>query len=164
VEPQSDAITKLWDDFKATGSMEDRNRLVVHYIEPHYPYYAAAASEGRDTIEGWEQFPFGPLKSGEVSFERVWETYLAELRAGLDSIETLLENYDAERAVITADHGEAFGEWFGYGHRSGTVHPNVRRVPWVETDAVDTGTCKVTGESVQAGTGRAGKLSALGYI
>jgi len=31
VEPVPAAITKLWDDFKSTGSMDARNRLVVHY-------------------------------------------------------------------------------------------------------------------------------------
>ena len=31
MEPESAAITKLWEDYKSTGSMDDRNRLVVHY-------------------------------------------------------------------------------------------------------------------------------------
>ena len=45
MEPQSDAITKLWDDFKATGAMEDRNRLVVHY-SPLVKYVAGRLSAG----------------------------------------------------------------------------------------------------------------------
>jgi RNA polymerase sigma factor for flagellar operon FliA len=31
VEPEPAAITRLWEDFKATGSIDARNRLVVHY-------------------------------------------------------------------------------------------------------------------------------------
>jgi len=31
VEPEPAAITKFWEDFKSTGSMDARNRLVVHY-------------------------------------------------------------------------------------------------------------------------------------
>jgi len=31
VEPEPAAITRLWEDFKTTGSMDARNRLVVHY-------------------------------------------------------------------------------------------------------------------------------------
>lgn len=31
MEPEPAAITKLWDDFKATGAIDARNRLVVHY-------------------------------------------------------------------------------------------------------------------------------------
>ncbi|HEX2118936.1 MAG TPA: RNA polymerase sigma factor WhiG [Acidimicrobiales bacterium] len=45
MEPESDAITKLWDDFKATGSMDARNRLVVHY-SPLVKYVAGRLSAG----------------------------------------------------------------------------------------------------------------------
>ncbi len=45
MEPQSAAITKLWDDFKATGSMDDRNKLVVHY-SPLVKYVAGRLSAG----------------------------------------------------------------------------------------------------------------------
>ena len=31
MEPEPVAITKLWEEFKATGSLDARNRLVVHY-------------------------------------------------------------------------------------------------------------------------------------
>ncbi|MDQ6728033.1 MAG: RNA polymerase sigma factor WhiG [Actinomycetota bacterium] len=31
MEPEPAAITRLWEDFKSTGSMDARNRLVVHY-------------------------------------------------------------------------------------------------------------------------------------
>jgi hypothetical protein len=40
--------------------------------------------------------------------------------------------------VITADHGELFGEMGLYGHLVGLLHPNLRKVPWVETAAGDT--------------------------
>ena len=45
MEPESAAITKLWEDFKATGSMDDRNRLVVHY-SPLVKYVAGRLSAG----------------------------------------------------------------------------------------------------------------------
>ncbi|MDQ2827269.1 MAG: RNA polymerase sigma factor WhiG [Actinomycetota bacterium] len=31
MEPEPAAITRLWEDYKGTGSMDARNRLVVHY-------------------------------------------------------------------------------------------------------------------------------------
>ena len=31
MEPQSSAITELWDEFKSTGLLDARNRLVLHY-------------------------------------------------------------------------------------------------------------------------------------
>ena len=45
MEPESAAITKLWDDFKSNGSMEDRNRLVIHY-SPLVKYVAGRLSAG----------------------------------------------------------------------------------------------------------------------
>jgi RNA polymerase sigma factor FliA len=45
VEPESAAITKLWEDFKSTGSMDDRNRLVIHY-SPLVKYVAGRLSAG----------------------------------------------------------------------------------------------------------------------
>jgi RNA polymerase sigma factor FliA len=45
VEPQADAITKLWDDFKGSGSVDARNRLVVHY-SPLVKYVAGRLSAG----------------------------------------------------------------------------------------------------------------------
>ncbi len=45
MEPQPDAITKLWEDFKATGSMDDRNTLVLHY-SPLVKYVAGRLAAG----------------------------------------------------------------------------------------------------------------------
>lgn len=94
----------------------------------------------------------------------MWEAYLATLRYVLDDVALLLENVDAERVVITADHGEAFGEWGFYGHTVGCPHPVVRRVPWVETTATDEETHEsaVTPE-VDAAFDRDQHLRDLGY-
>jgi hypothetical protein len=58
------------------------------------------------------------------------------LRAVLDDVEILLENYEADRVAITADHGE----WTFYSHNIGCPYPAIRRVPWVETTTEDEGT------------------------
>jgi len=47
---------------------------------------------------------------------------------------------DAETVVISSDHGNAIGEWGCYGHRPYVPLPAVKRVPWVETSAVDEST------------------------
>ena len=119
------------------------DRMIIHYIQPHYPFYSAIESGERDELLDWEIFPFSYLRNGTVSREEVWYRYLEELSVGLDSINTLLRNVDADRVAITADHGEGFGErWLGvrgYKHRVGMVHPKVRKVPWLTTTAEDTG-------------------------
>ncbi|HEX3621273.1 MAG TPA: RNA polymerase sigma factor WhiG [Acidimicrobiales bacterium] len=45
MEPQPSAITELWDEFKASGSMDARNRLVLHY-SPLVKYVAGRLSAG----------------------------------------------------------------------------------------------------------------------
>ena len=45
MEPQPSAITELWEEFKATGSMDLRNRLVLHY-SPLVKYVAGRLSAG----------------------------------------------------------------------------------------------------------------------
>lgn len=113
-------------------------KLIIHYLQPHVPYIAAALEEDRE-LNHIESNPFDALREGEADSEAIWEAYLDDLRLCIDSIRLLLQNLDAPKVVITADHGEAFGEWGIYGHPAGCPHPAVKRVPWVETTAVDEG-------------------------
>ena len=55
-------------------------------------------------------------------------------------IDKALDNLDAETVAITADHGEAFGEYGVYRHPLGVPHPQIKRVPWTITTAKDTET------------------------
>lgn len=121
------------------GRETEFDRLVVHYYQPHVPYLARAVEEGRPTTE-LESDPWRHLRRGETTREEVWELYLDNLRFVLDDVEMLLQNLDADRVVITADHGDAIGEYGTYGHPEGVPHPATSRVPWVETSATDRGT------------------------
>lgn len=116
----------------------DAGKLIAHYAQPHTPLMAQAAAENR-SITSVEADPWEHLRSGDLSYERAWELYLDNLRYVLDDVEVLLENIDADTVVITADHGEAFGEWQAHGHPDGLLLPVIKRVPWVETTATDTG-------------------------
>jgi len=144
------------------------NRMIIHYIQPHYPFYTAIESGERDELVDWEVFPFSYLRNKTVSYEEVWNRYLEELQTGLDSVDTLLSNIDAERVTITADHGEGFGErWLGvkgYKHRVGMLHPKVRKVPWLTTTAEDTGEYTPEVELKETGESREKMLESLGYM
>lgn len=142
-------------------------KLIVHYLQPHVPYIAAAHEEGRE-LDEFESNPFDALRRNQIDRESVWKAYLQDLRMGLDSITLLLRNLDAERVVITSDHGEAFGEWGVYGHPAGFPHPAVKRVPWVETTAVDEGKYEPSFEYSTANGAEVGEvkqqLQDLGYL
>ncbi|WP_348611562.1 hypothetical protein [Halobaculum rarum] len=141
------------------------NRMVVHYKQPHEPYTANALRENRE-MKPHEKDPFGSLRRGHPK-EKIWRSYLDELRYGLDNVSVLLDNIDAEKVVITADHGEAFGEFGVYNHPLGFPHPKVKKVPWALTSAKDTRSH--TPDIDQADTHKSseeveGQLEALGYM
>lgn len=119
------------------GREWDADRYILHYNQPHIPWLTEALAEGRP-ITDREYYPWRYLRSGEMDYDDAWERYLDNLRLALDSVETLLENFDADTVAISADHGEAFGEWRVHGHPTGHVHPSVKKVPWVTTNGSDT--------------------------
>jgi hypothetical protein len=121
----------MTDRAVAAGREEAPDRCIVHYMQPHEPYLGV-----EDPPEG----VFAALRDGSLTRAEAWEMYVETLRTVLDDVALLLENYDADRVAITADHGEAFGEWTFYSHNVACPHPAVRRVPWVETTATDEGT------------------------
>lgn len=149
----------------AIGREQDVDRLILHYLQPHPPYVANALAEDRE-LERHEHDWWGYL--GETDdYETIWNTYLDELRYVLDDVELLLENIDAETVAISADHGEAFGEYCEFGHHTGSVNPYVRKVPWVETTATDEQTHSPS-TAPPSGTAKsnevtADQLEALGY-
>jgi hypothetical protein len=113
------------------------DRMILHYMPPHTPY--------RDTFipdnYGVDSFPDGPFSYLKRTGNRevVYKTYLNMLRWVLDEVEVLLDNVDADTVAITADHGEAFGEYNVYFHRAGSLHPHIRNVPWAITTGNDSG-------------------------
>ena len=128
----------LTDRAITVGRELQPDRLIVHYSQPHSPYIAMARREGRE-LKPWESNPFKCLRAGSVERETVWNAYLENLRMSLDSVSVLLENLNAERVAISADHGEGFGRWGTYKHPLGSLQPNVKRVPWATTTARDRG-------------------------
>jgi len=143
----------------AAGRENGADRILVHYMQPHTPYLARAnnglqrSGEVYNTqsrsVAAEDYFqkrtkekdnPIDQLRCGEIEKETVWEAYIENLQIVLDEVSDLLTNITAETAVITADHGELFGEWGLYEHPFHMPVPELRSVPWVSTTAVDTGT------------------------
>lgn len=173
-----------WDDSLGTvrpGSITDRtiaagredtpDRLIAHYMQPHFPSIPDPLDSELDLEnwgERWDGNVWQQLETGELSRERVWESYRSNLRLVLDDVEVLLSNVDAERVVVTADHGNAFGEWRVYGHPHDVHLPVLRSVPWVVCSASDEGTRDpVVDDERTAGPGDdqvTERLADLGYL
>lgn len=114
----------------STWRSTSADRMLVHYLPPHRPYGSRALRENRPLTDR-ESDPWTALKNGAPR-DDIWEMYLDELAFGLDSVRTLVDDIDADDIVITADHGEAFGEFGLYAHPMIPV-PCLREVPWIET-------------------------------
>ncbi|OAQ54704.1 hypothetical protein HTG_03845 [Natrinema mahii] len=143
---------------------ENFDRLILHYLQPHPPYMSRALEEDRPLYKHERDWWGYMGDTGDRG--TIWETYLDELRFVLDEVEIVLENVDADQVVISSDHGEAFGEFWEFGHKTGSMHPKVRNVPWVETSATDTGSYTPEFEAPaieDADNDLAEQLEALGY-
>jgi hypothetical protein len=141
-------------------SREQTNgKIILHYMPPHIPYPDKVIPKGSDV----PNYPLIYLKKTGRK-KKVYEAYLNNLRWVLDDVKLLLQNTEHSNVLITADHGEAFGEYGVYEHPAGSLHPHIRQVPLVQTSATDTGSHDPT-FSLQ-GTERSARdqLSALGYI
>jgi hypothetical protein len=139
------------------------NRLILHYHQPHSPWTANALADDRRLRQYENDWWTYLTKTEDV--ETVWESYLSDLRYVLDDVETLLENVDADKVIISADHGEAFGEYGILGHKIGSLHPKIRMVPWMVTTAEDTHSYTPTIEESSTMSDKEidTQLEALGY-
>lgn len=173
-----------WDDERGTvpaRSVTDRaittarehapERLIVHYMQPHFPSVPEPLGAGIDIDtfgNGWDSI-WDRLEAGRIDRETVWNSYLANLRYVLDDVGLLLRSIDADSVAISADHGNAFGEWGYYGHPPGIPIRVLREVPWVTTAAQDTSgyspTTEQASEGIDDGDDAVEKrLQRLGYL
>lgn len=135
---------------KATKRYPNK-RLVIHFLQPHHPYFVLNFRDKtmkviRDSIEE------GNLRMDEVINEPINELYLSpiygefplrklvwaykeNLKIVVPYVEMLLHQLRG-RSIVTADHGELFGEYVTklfpikvYGHGIGR-NPNLIKVPW----------------------------------
>jgi len=147
----------------------DSERVVAHYMQPHFPSVPEQVGEGMDINSDADWAPgstWSLVRQGELDIQAAYAAYLENLRYVLNEVAIVLDNVDAERVVVTADHGNAFGEWGMFGH--GQSHLNVvRTVPWVELSAKDNEThipdIRATNEEESESESVEEKLRALGY-
>lgn len=114
----------------------DPERMIIHYMQPHYPFIQGKMGDGIGWEGGKEVWTL--LQEGQVELEEVWRNYRDNLRYVLDNLPILLNNIDAEKVIITTDHGNLVGEYGIYGHPAKIALPELRQVPWCEVAARDT--------------------------
>ncbi|WP_121820806.1 alkaline phosphatase family protein [Halostella salina] len=116
-------------------------RLVVHYMQPHYPFVGADADfDGGDftDAEADEENVWVQLLQGRLDADRsdIWECYDANLDRALPHVEEAMRELGG-KTVVTADHGNMVGErafpipFREWGHPRGVYTPELVDVPWL---------------------------------
>lgn len=126
-------------------------KLVIHFMQPHYPFIGESGNNlpthrtftGKSRIEDgdapsiWEL-----LRKDEVEKPLVWEAYQENLSLAIPAAKRLVEQLNG-KSVLTADHGNAFGERAKpiplrlFGHDTGYRNRCLIEVPWIEFNSFD---------------------------
>ncbi len=142
------------------------DRLIVHFMQPHVPF--RSRSEWFEEFAGtdtWGSSTWNAVVTGDIDREAWFDAYRDNLVWALeDGVDPVCERIDATVGV-TADHGNAAGEWGIAGHPQTVAVPAVRRVPWWTRGATREVEA-VPAVDLEAGTAvdREEQLEALGYL
>jgi hypothetical protein len=119
-------------------------RLVVHFVQPHYPFITdeenplddEQAFLRPDEPGSWYQVMTGQLNADT---DAVWRAYRRNLDRALPHVEELLDALGG-RSVVTADHGNMIGERARpvpvteWGHPGGIYTEELVNIPWLVVD------------------------------
>jgi len=111
-------------------------RLLVHFIQPHYPFIGPTGQEYFDltTLHFWNRVMTGKV---DVPADVLRQAYEENLDIALPVIEELLKDLQG-LTVVSSDHGQMFGEraWpipmAEFGHPGGILTEELVTVPWLE--------------------------------
>jgi len=101
-------------------------RMIIHYNQPHTPYL----SDRELRVDGTEKTIWDLARRGEISIERIKKAYKENLRIVMKEVERLEEQLSG-RVIVTADHGDLFGECGLYGHVGRLRVEALVKVPWL---------------------------------
>lgn len=149
-------------------------RLVVHFIQPHYPFIGPIGQNHFDldslTCPVWVHLG---SDDADVSVETIQAAYEENFQLVLPHVARLLESLPG-KTVVTADHGQLIGERISpvpvktYGHPTGIYVDELVKVPWLVTEAgqrrsITSGDVAELDTTVRESTVR-DRLTHLGYV
>jgi hypothetical protein len=107
-------------------------------MQPHAPFRDAPSLFDEFVgTDDWGSRIWRRIDSDELDRERFFEAYRDNLRWVLeDGVNQIKQNCSAKIA-LTADHGNAAGEYGYYGHPKHSPVSSVRVVPWTVVEGID---------------------------
>jgi len=149
----------VWDHRDELGI----DRIVVHFMQPHVPFrkHPKWFARFRES-EIWGSNQWKTI-GDEIPEPEWFDTYRDNLKWVLSDGVCPIQNAIDGTVGVTADHGNAAGEWGIYGHLAGVAVPSVRKVPWLSLDGDGNG-IKTDVELGGREIDREQQLRALGYL
>lgn len=130
---------------KRIANKYPNKRLLVHYMQPHYPFIESDTTFDKGHISGsstdglttWMQ-----VLTGEIDIDKneLWKSYTDNLEIVLPHVNDLVQELTG-KTVITSDHGNMFGERASpipireWGHPPGIWTDELVKVPWLEINS-----------------------------
>lgn len=130
--------------YDAYKELDENDRLVVHYMQPHHPFVGSVRTDVEDPA-GWRKAKKRVMGQREVNEEHIWDrfrrgevskpsmtaAYESNLELVLQWTQKLVNAVDGD-IVVTSDHGNCFGEYGLVAHPSNVRVPELVKVPWLE--------------------------------
>jgi hypothetical protein len=129
----------------AAAERYPNKRLIVHFMQPHYPFIGSDTTLDKQTVpdpeeittDVWHELMRG---SDEVAPETVAEAYRSNFDLVVPYVRQLFEELSG-KTVVTSDHGNMLGERSRpfpireWGHPPGLYTPELVTVPWLEFES-----------------------------
>lgn len=156
---------------RARAGIRSGQQVVAHTVQPHYPHICEINGDirpipggvhpriqGFDTDAGIQEL----LSTGEVDLSVFKRSYEQSVRFAWKKARDIANDLSNEgyNVVITADHGELFGEMGLVEHPVGVRLEPLVAVPWVEFTQMNTSREK---SNPNGETNVEDRLAALGY-
>lgn len=150
----------------------DIDKLIVHYMQPHIPFRSRPEWFGRrenlqhfgePSKEGGKD-PWHRVRDGGIAVEEYLDAYRDNLEWVLPHVKDLYDSTGA-KMLVTADHGNAYGEWGMWSHPPKVHIKPLRKVPAITLpEAAPTGALEgMPPPEMRGGEHSEEKLQALGY-
>ena len=109
-----------------------KKRNIIWFTQPHMPYIGKIKIiRPNKSFRNSEQYLLYLLNRGEITLKDWIEAYIYNLKLALEAIGKLLNLIPQEKVIIiTADHGELFGEYGIFFHPHRYNLPQLRIVPF----------------------------------
>lgn len=117
-----------------------KKRLIIHYIQPHYPFVGSDLEFNLDMRSGKNQIEgnltdhraerYRQLMFDKQRIKKMKQAYIDNLRFVLEYVKKLVSSFKG-KIVVTADHGEAFGNKGIFAHPGGIHIKTLIEVPWL---------------------------------